>query len=86
MARTIPNEERVRRAQDLIQQARDLPVPPEAGKYDLNYIADVKTLLRQARDLIKFIHFSPSASDELKQAASETREAADQADQELLRG
>ena len=67
MARLIPNAERLRRARDLVQQARDLPVPSEFGKNDLAYIAQVKDLLRQARDLIKFIPQMPSAADEIKE-------------------
>ena len=55
MAKLIQAAERITRARDLIQQARDLPVPQTGlGKSDFSYIAQVKDLLRQARDLVKF--------------------------------
>ena len=44
MSRMIPSAERIKRT-------RDLPVPAEGGKYELLYIAQVKDLLQQARDL-----------------------------------
>jgi hypothetical protein len=47
MSRLIPAAERISRARQLIQQARDLPVPPELGRNDFSYIAQVKDLLRQ---------------------------------------
>ncbi len=52
MSRLITAAERIKRARALIKQARVLPVPAETGKYDLSYIAQVKDLLRQARDLV----------------------------------
>ena len=65
MPRFIPATERIIRARELIQQARDLPVPA-TGRYDFSYIAQVKALLQQARDLIKFIPYTPSATPEIK--------------------
>jgi hypothetical protein len=70
----------------LIQQARDLPIPAEGGRADFSYIANVKDLLRQARDLIKFIPMSPSASDEMKVDVKKIYQEAEQADQEILHG
>jgi hypothetical protein len=58
-------------------------VPPE-GKYDFSYIAGVKDLLRQARDLVKFIMLTPSASPEIKAEVRKIQEEADQADREIL--
>ena len=84
MSRIIPAAERIKRARDLIQQARDLPVPAQTGKYDFSYIAKVKDLLRQARDLVKFIPNSPSASDEMKNEVKKIFEEADQADKDIL--
>jgi len=79
----IPAAERVLRARALIQKARDLPIPPE-GKYDFSYIAGVKDLLRQARDLVKFISMTPSASAEMKADVRKIQEEADLADKEIL--
>ena len=83
MAKLIPAAERIVRARALIQKARDLPVPPE-GKYNFSYVAGVKDLLRQARDLLKFIALSPSASAEMKAEVRKIQEEIDLADREIL--
>jgi hypothetical protein len=84
MPRLIPAAERIIRARALIQQARDLPVPLEGGKYDFSYIAQVKDLLRQARDLVKFIPDTPSATTEMKNEVKQIFQEADQANQDIL--
>jgi hypothetical protein len=84
MSRLIPAAERILRARKLIQQAHELPIPAEGGRGDFSYIAQVKDLLRQARDLIKFIPQSPSATAEMKEEVKKIYQEADQADQELL--
>ncbi len=84
MSRINTIAERIKRARELIQQARDLPVPAESGKYDFSYIANVKDLLRQARDLVKFIPNNPSASDEMKNEVKKIFEEADQANKDIL--
>ncbi len=86
MARLIPAAERIRRAQDLIRQARELPVPAEGGRGDFSYIANVKDLMRQARDLVKFIPKSPSATEEMKADVSSIYEETDRVERELLHG
>ena len=85
MAKLITAAERLVRARALIQQARDYPVPTDdAGKYDLSYIAQVKDLLRQARDLVKFIPQSAGASTDVKADARAVLQEADQANQDIL--
>jgi hypothetical protein len=84
MPHLIPASERIIRARDLIQQARDLPVPAEAGRSDFSYIAKVKDLLQQARGMVKFIPYSPSATPELKNEVSKIFQEADQANKEIL--
>jgi hypothetical protein len=84
MSRLIPAVERVRRARLLIQKARDLPIPTEGGKYNFSYVAQVKALLQDARDLIKYIPKTPSATMELKEQVSEILQEADRANQEIL--
>lgn len=84
MAKLIPAAERVIRARKLIQQAREFPVPPELGKNDLSYIAGVKDLLRQARDLVKFIPQTAGVSAEMKEEVRKIYEEADQANREIL--
>jgi hypothetical protein len=84
MAKLIPAAERIIRARTLIQKARDLPVPAEGGRNDFSYIANVKDLLRQARNMIKFISMTPSASAEIKEEVKRIYQEADQADREIL--
>ncbi len=80
----IPAAERIQRARKLIQKARDLPVPSQGGKYDFSYIAQVKALLQDARDLVKFIPKTPSATAEIKEQVNQLFIEADQADKEIL--
>lgn len=84
MSRFIPAVERVQRARLLIQKARDLPVPAESGKNDFSYIALVKALLQEARDLVKFIPKTPSANVELKEQVNQIFQETDRADREIL--
>ena len=84
MPRLIPAAERIIFARALIQKARDFPVPPETGGYDLSYIAQVKGLLQQARDLVKFIPYSPSSSVEMKADVASLFKEAEQAEKEIF--
>jgi hypothetical protein len=84
MAKLIPAAERVIRARQLIQQAREFPIPPELGKNDLSYIAGVKDLLRQARDLVKFIPQTAGVSREMKEDVKKIYEEIEQANREIL--
>jgi len=84
MAKLIPAAERVIRARTLIQKARDFPIPAELGKNDLSYIAGVKDLLRQARDLVKFIPMTAGVSAEMKEEVKKIFEEAEQANREIL--
>ena len=85
MAKLIPASERLIRARKLIQQARDLPVPQTGlGKSAFSYIANVKDLLRQARDMVKFIPQTAGVSAEMKAEVKKVYEEAEQADREIL--
>jgi hypothetical protein len=85
MAKLIPATERLIRARKLIQQARDLPVPSSGlGRSDFSYIANVKDLLRQARDMVKFIPQTAGVSDEMKDEVKKVYEEIEQADREIL--
>ncbi len=84
MAKLIPAAERMIRARALIQQARKLPVPEENGRNNFSYIAQVKDLLRQARDMIKFIPQSASATDEMRAEVKQIYFEIEQADRETL--
>ena len=83
MTKLIPAAERIIRARKLIQKARELAVPPESGRNDFSYIANIKDLLRQARDLVKFISMTPSASAEIKEDVKRIYQEADEADREI---
>jgi hypothetical protein len=84
MSRLIPAAERIIRARSFIQQARDLPVPSDGGKYNFSYIAQVKALLQQALDMVKFISYTPSATAEIKNEVTKIYQEADQAGREIL--
>ncbi|MEP6894851.1 MAG: hypothetical protein ABI986_04505 [Chloroflexota bacterium] len=85
MAKLIPALERIDRVRKLIQQARDLPVPQTGlGKSDFSYIAQVKDLLRQARDMVKFIPQTAGISVEMKEEVKKIYEEAEQADRDIL--
>jgi hypothetical protein len=85
MARLIPAAERIIRARKLIQKARDLSVPVDGlGKSDLSYVAGVKDFLRQARDMVKFIPMTPSATAEMKEDVKNIFLEIEQADREIL--
>lgn len=84
MTRLIPAAERILIARALIQKAREFPLPAEGGKYDFSYIAQVKDLLRQARDLVKYIPQTAGAGAEIKSEAVKIKLEADQADREIL--
>ncbi len=66
------------------QKARKIPVPPGLGSRDLSYIAQVKDVLRRARDLIKFIQYSPSLTDKLKQETERTMREIISVEKDLL--
>lgn len=84
MAKMIPAAERVVQARKLIQQARDFPIPPELGKNDLSYLASIKDLLRQARDLIKFIPQTAGVSTAMKEEVKKIYEEIEQANRDIL--
>jgi len=85
MAKLIPAAERILRARKLIQRARDLPVPQTGlGKSDFTYIAQVKDLLRQARDMVKFIPQTAGVSAEMKEDVKKIYKEVELADREIL--
>ncbi len=84
MAKLIPAAERIVRARKLIQQARDLPVPEGMGRKDFSYIANVKDLLRQAKDMVKFISMTPTATMEMKADVKRIYEEMEEAERKIL--
>ena len=85
MPKLIPATERLARARKLIQQARDLPIPTTGlGKSDFSYIANVKDLMRQAKDMIKFIPQTAGVSAEMKEEVKKVYDEVEQATREIL--
>ena len=84
MARLIPAAERIICARALIQQARELAAASKNVRNDFSTIAQVKDLLRQARDLVKFIPRYPSATAEMKEEVIKIFQEAEQAGWESL--
>ena len=84
MAKLIPAAERIVRARALIQKARDFQIPLESWKNDFSYIANVKDLLRQARDMVKFIPMTAGISAETKEDVKRIYQEIEQADREIL--
>ena len=85
MAKLIPAAERMILARALIQKARELPIPIEGGRYDFSYVAGVRDLLRQARDMVKFITMTPSASADMKAEVKKIIAEIELAGNEILR-
>lgn len=85
MPKLIPAAERLVRARKLIQRARDLPVPTEGpGKSDFSYIANVRDLLRQAKDMVKFIPQTAGVSAEMKEEVKNIHAEIEEAGREIL--
>ena len=84
MSPLILAAERIVRARALIQNAREVPVPTELGRSDLSYIAGVKDLLRQARDLVKFILQTAGVSAETKEDVKKIYEEIESANLGIL--
>lgn len=84
MPKLIPAAERIILARQLIQKAREFPIPEGLGKNELSYIAGVKDLFRQARDLIKFIPQTAGVSTEMKEEVKRIYEEIEQANREIL--
>jgi hypothetical protein len=84
MPKLILAVDRIKKARTLIQKARDLPLPADGGRSNFSYIAQVKALLQEARDLVKFIPKTPSATSEMKDEVNKIFQEAEQADREIL--
>ena len=84
MSTLILAAERILRARALIQKAREVPVPAELGRSDLSYIAGVKDIFRQARDLVKFIPQTAGVSTEMKEEVKRIYEEIEDANREIL--
>lgn len=86
MAKLIPAAERITRARALIEKAREVPVPPDSGRFDLSYVAQIKGIMREAKDLVKFITYQVGASADVKSEAAKIMKEAEQAEKDILHG
>ena len=85
MPKLIPATERLLRARKLIQQARDLPLPKTGlGKSDFSYIAQIKDLFRQAKDMVKFIPQTAGVSVQMKGEVKKIYEEIERETTEIL--
>ena len=66
MAKPMSPENRIKKARELIQKAREIPVPNSVGWEYFSYTAQVKETLKQAFELVKLINHSPSTPEEVK--------------------
>jgi len=66
MAKLISPENRIKNARELIEKAREIPVPNSVGWEYFSYTAQVKETLKQAFELVKLINHSPSTPEEVK--------------------
>jgi len=85
MAKPMPPEKRVSKARELIKKAREIPVPNSVGWEYFSYTAQVKDTLRQAFELVKLIHHSPSTPDEVKADARAVIDEIAVAEKEILK-
>jgi hypothetical protein len=84
MSRFIPSTERITQAKNLIQKAREIPMPEEDHYRDFSYIAQVKDVLRQARELVKFIPYTSGLSPEIKEEAKRVIAETEEVEKDLL--
>jgi hypothetical protein len=84
MPKVIPAAEKIVRARKLVQKAREVPVPLDLGKNDLSYIAQVRDLFRQARDLVKFIPDTVGIAAETKEEVKRIYQEIEQANRDIF--
>ncbi len=84
MPKPLTPRQRLDQAKEFIRQAREVPEPPGLGYRDLAFVAQVKDLLRQARDLVKFLQYSPSIDGEKRAEYDAIMDEIVQADKKIL--
>lgn len=84
MTKLITTEERISKARQFMERARQEPVVSQGIFLDLGYVARVKDILRQARDLVKYIQFQPSVDVGTKRSVLEMIREMDRLEKELL--
>jgi hypothetical protein len=80
----VTTTERISRARELIKKARNISVPPDPGWQDYSYIAQVKDMMRQARDLLKSIPMTTKEDPNQKNDALDVIKDINKAEKEML--
>ena len=80
----VTTAERISRARELIKKARTISVPPDPGWQDFSYVAQVKDMMRQARDLLKFIPLTAGTDIKQKKEGLVVIKEIDKAEKEML--
>jgi hypothetical protein len=84
IAKLVTTSERISRARELIKKASSMSVPPDPGWQDFSYIAQVKDMMRQARDLLKFIPLTAGIDTKQKKEALDVNNEIDKAEKVML--
>lgn len=84
MPKPITTEERLHRARALIQKAHEITPPADTGWDWLSYTASVKDVLRQARDLLKFLPMTAGVTPAQKADAQSVMQEIIDAEKSIL--
>jgi hypothetical protein len=85
MAKALTPEQRIKKAQKYIEEARKIPRPNSLGWEHFSYTAQVKDTLKKAFELIKLIQHSPSTDPEIKRQAREIIDSLPEIEKEILK-
>lgn len=85
MAKALTPEQRIKKAQKFIQEAKEIPHPASLGWEHFSYTAQVKDTLKKAFELVKLIQHSPSADPEIKKQARELIDSLPGIEKEILK-
>jgi len=86
MARALTPEQRIDKANKLIEEARKIPRPDSVGWELFSYTAQVKDTLKKAFELVKLIQHSPATDPETKKKARELMDSLPVVEKEILKG
>ena len=85
MAKVLTPEQRIKKAQKHIEEARNIPRPSSVGWEHFSYTAQVKDALNKAFELVKLIQHSPSTDPETKRQARELIDSLPEIEKEILK-
>ncbi|MEL7645974.1 MAG: hypothetical protein AAGU04_06910 [Anaerolineaceae bacterium] len=85
MSKFLTPTDRIAKARQFIQQAREIPAPESAGWEYFSYTAQVKDALKKAFELVKLIQYSPSTPPEVKAEARALIDSLPVVEKEILK-